>query len=132
MDDALIRCENGTLSIGEVTTEMGMHEPLYRRNSDRIFGKIKGTWSEEALLAEDDAYGILLRNFTEACAGKAELVAPGSEGRKSLLISNGAYLSSWQKRMIDLPEIGTPEERAFETAFEQILRVKQEGGTERT
>ena len=49
---------------------------------------------------------------------------PGSEGRKSLLISNAIYLSSWEKRMIPIPEPDSQEELAFEEIFEQWMEKK--------
>ena len=124
LDDALITCENGTLVISETMPELGMHEPEFRKTCTESFVKVKGTKKEMKFDAEEDPYGIILRNFTDACAGKAECIAPGSEGRKSLMISNGAYLSSWKKQMIDLPAINSPEERVFETEFEEMLAQK--------
>jgi len=124
LENALIRCENGTLMIGETEPELGMPEPEYRKTSENQFAKIKGTWKEIRCEAEEDPYGIILRNFTEACTGKEECIAPGSEGRKSLMISNAAYLSSWKKRMIELPKINSSEERDFEAMFEVMLEEK--------
>ncbi len=126
LDDALIRCENGRLTIGETMPEMGMHEPEYRRIALNHFAKIKGTWKELNVEAEEDPYGIILRNFADACAGKSKCIAPGSEGRKSLMISNAAYLSSWKRQMIELPKLNSPEERIFETVFEEMLNKKIE------
>ena len=124
LEDALIRCENGSIMIGENQTELGMHEPEYRKTSTDSYRKIRGTWKELKFEPQADAYGIILRNFTAACAGKAECIAPGSEGRKSLLISNGAYLSSWKRQLVHLPKINTSEERYFETEFERMLKEK--------
>lgn len=59
-----------------------------------------------------------------AGAHRGSLYVPGSEGRKSLLISNAIYLSSWEKRMISIPEPDSQEELAFEELFEQWLEKK--------
>ena len=124
LEDALIRCENGALMIGEVRPELGMREMEYRQTSEESFRKIQGTWKELAFETEADPYGVILRNFTAACDGKEECIAPGSEGRKSLMISNAAYLSSWKREMIALPKINSPEERVFEAEFERMLGEK--------
>jgi hypothetical protein len=52
-------------------------------------------------------------------------IVPGSEGRKSLLLSNAIYLSSWEEKMIDIPETGSKEELEFEKRFEDELRKKR-------
>ena len=36
-----------------------------------------------------------------------------------------AYLSSWEKRMVDIPNIGTDEELEFERLFEKWLEQKR-------
>ena len=53
-------------------------------------------------------------------------VADGREGRKSLILSNAIYLSSWEKRMVELPAPGSDEELDFEKAFEAGLAVRWE------
>ena len=57
--------------------------------------------------------------------GIGKCIAQGTEGRKSLLLSNAAYLSSWEKRMVDIPNIGTDEELEFEGLFEKWLDQKR-------
>ena len=46
------------------------------------------------------------------------------EGRKSLILSNAMYLSSWKKKMFSLPEIGSEGEREFENEFEEAFSEK--------
>ena len=65
-----------------------------------------------------------LQKFADACRHRGRSLAEGSEGRKSLLISNAAYLSSWERRMVDIPVIGSREERDFEENFERWLLQK--------
>ena len=124
LDEALLVCEGGKLMIGELAEELGMKEAEYRGSSTDYFRKIKGTWSEIIPEREEDPYGEVLRAFANACLEHGRSVAAGSEGRKSLLISNAAYLSSWEHRMIEIPEIGSVEERAFEAEYESWLRRK--------
>ena len=124
LEEAMIVCENGKLRVGEVVQEMGCPEAEYRRNSTDYFRKIKGTWTEITPEKEDKPYEKVLQSFADECAGSGKCVAPGSEGRKSLLLSNGIYLSSWEKRMINLPKPGTAEELEFERLFEEQLQQK--------
>ena len=124
LEEAMIVCENGKLRIGEVVQEMGCPEAEYRKNSTDYFRKIKGTWTEITPEKEDKPYEKVLQSFADECTGSGKCVAPGSDGRKSLLLSNGIYLSSWEKRMIKLPKPGTDAELEFERLFEEHLQQK--------
>lgn len=125
LEEALIRAENGKLMIGELVQELGMKESEYRRSTDECFRKIHGTWKEISLPAADNPYITVLQAFTDTVSGNGSLIASGSEGINSLLISNGAYLSSWTHRMIDLPERESEEEKIFEKEFESYLNGKR-------
>ncbi len=133
LEEAMIVCEKGKLRIGEIHTELGMPEAEYRATSQEFFRKINGSWTEEEPEAETAPYRIVLQNFADACAAKKYenrqlgLVADGREGYQSLVLSNAAYLSSWEERMIRIPKAGTDEERAFEEAFEAHLNQKIKG-----
>ena len=124
LDEALVVCENGKIRIGGLTEEMGMSEAEYRRTSTDYFRKLHGTWTEIEPEKAAEPYEAVLRAFADECHGRGKSVADGAEGRKSLLISNAAYLSSWERRMVEIPEIGSEEEREFEKAFEGWLRRK--------
>ena len=128
MEDARIVCENGTLRIGEVYPELGMHESEYRRTSENGFARISGTWDELTFERPDNPYVILLQGFADEINGTGRCIVPGNEGRNSLMISNAAYLSSWTHQMITLPHKGTEEEKAFEAQFEAYLNQKKEAG----
>ena len=124
LEEAMIVCENGKLRIGTLQEELGQKEADYRRTSQDFFRKIRGTWHEETPPAEPAPYQRVLQNFADACCGKGTCTAPGNEGRKSLLISNAIYLSSWEKRMVELPAAGSGQERIFEMEFEAWLERK--------
>lgn len=121
LDEAMIVCESGELSIGELSTELGMKEALYRKSSDDYFRKIKGTWSSEKFESGKDQYVVILQNFVDSINGRANLICSGFEGRNSLLICNAAYLSSWSHKMIELPKEGSYDEKLFEQTFEEYL-----------
>ncbi len=124
LDEALIVCENDRIRIGDLTEEMGMKEAEYRKTSTDYFRKLNGTWSEIVPEKAAEPYETVLRAFADECLGFGKSVADGAEGRKSLLISNAVYLSSWERRMVDVPEIGSEEERVFEAEFERWLERK--------
>ena len=125
LDEAMLVCENGKLRIGEVATEMGGKEADYRKNSEDLFRKIRGTWTDVELPEAEPAYPIVLQAFSDSLHGTGENVAPGTEGRKSLILCNAVYLSSWEKRMVSIPEEGSAAEREFEGRFEEHLEEKR-------
>ena len=124
LEEATIICENGRLKIGETFPEMQMKERDYRAQSTDYFGKIKGTWHELEFEKEEAPYEKVLQSFSNECNGAGKSIANGSEGRKSLLISNAIYLSSWEKKMINIPVIGSDKEIEFEQEFERMLKER--------
>ncbi|MCH5344600.1 MAG: Gfo/Idh/MocA family oxidoreductase [Acetatifactor sp.] len=126
LEDALLVCEGGALRVCEVADALGMKEEEYRRTSTEPFPKVKGTWHTEECGREDAPYRVILQGYADAIAGKGEPVAWGEEGRYSLYLSNAIYLSSWQKKMVELPTPDTEEELRFEKAFEEGLQKKIE------
>lgn len=125
LEEALIICENDILRIGSVAEEMGMKESDYRVNSEDFFKKIKGTWTELSFEKENAPYEKVLQAFADECNGIGRSIADGSEGRYSLLLSNAMYLSSWEKRMIELPQPESEQEIEFEKLFEEWLSKKR-------
>ncbi len=117
-------CENGKLRIGEVAQEMGCKEADYRKTSTDFFAKIKGTWSEIVPETQSQPYVEVIKGFVAEINGTGKSIADGREGRKSLLLSNAIYLSSWEREMVELPAIGSDAERSFEKRFESALRQK--------
>ncbi len=124
LDNAMLVVENGKLQIGDLQEEMGGSEIQYRKTSRELFRKITGTWNEPELPAPGDAYIQVLQGFADACTGEGKAVAEGSEGRKSLLLSNAIYLSSWDHEMVEVPVPDSEAERAFEKKFEEHLEEK--------
>lgn len=117
LDEAMLVCENGKLKIGELEPEIGMKEAKYRATSQEYFKKLSGVWKEETFEKVEEPYEIVLNNFANALLDSgAKLLAYGEEGINSLYISNAVYLSSWEKRMVKIPE--TQEEiEEFEKRF---------------
>ena len=122
MEDALLVYENNELKV----RELEVREAEYRKNATDFFAQPKGSWKKIDWEGEDPAHAGVVQNFVNAIAGKEELFIPGVEGGKSLLLSNGMYLSSWQKRMINLPR-NQEEELTFEKAFEAEFAKKTVG-----
>lgn len=124
LEEALIVCENGKLKVGEVGQEMGCKEAEYRKNSTDFFAKIKGTWTETEFESQPQPYVKVIKSFVDEMGGRGKSIADGREGRKSLILSNAIYLSSWEREMVELPVIGSDDERSFEMRFEAELGKK--------
>ncbi len=125
LEEALIVCENDKLRIGSLQEELGMKEKEYRASSEDFFRKIKGTWTETSYEKEPNQYEKVLQAFADECNGIGKSVAAGAQGRLSLLLSNAMYLSSWERKMIDIPVPGSSYEQEFEKEFENWLKKKQ-------
>ncbi len=113
-DNALLVCEKGQLRVWET----GFDEPEYRRTETEHFPKFEREWKQIACDGEDLKHVGILQNFVDAVLEKEPLFVDGAEGSKSLLLSNALYLSSWQRRMVELPG-NDEEERVFEKSFEE-------------
>lgn len=124
LEDALLVCENGELKIGELAGQLGSKESEYRKTSTDCFRKLTGEWHTEICGKEEAPYRQVLSGFEKAVRGMGEPVAGGGEGRRSLYLSNAIYLSSWQKRMVEIPVSGTEYEKEFEKQFEAGLKAK--------
>lgn len=46
---------------------------------------------------------VILQNWVDCIKGKDELIAPGKEGLKSLMLCNAIYFSSWLERKVNIP-----------------------------
>ncbi len=132
MDEALIVCENGGIKIAELVPELGQKESDYRRNSTDFFRTIRGTWHDISPDQDDGdqwlkmlcGFASYLEKDDRSDPASAPFIVSGSESRKSLILSNAIYLSSWEKKMIDIPEIGSGDELEFEKRFEDALGKK--------
>ena len=57
----------------------------------------------EIFSGQEDAYRIMLNNFAEAVLEGKPLIAPGTDGEKTLELINGAYMSAWLGEKVKLP-----------------------------
>lgn len=124
LDEAMLVCENDELKIGELKSELGCSESDYRKTSTDYFRKIKGNWKTLNFDNVTNAYQIVLQGFANKIMGTGEMVAEGTDGYLSLMISNAAYLSSWKNKMIKIPSRGSQDELDFEKEFEEELSKK--------
>ncbi len=115
LDNALLIYEKGGLNL----CILDRPELDYRLHAKEAYIKPKGTWETIPLEEGGQPYLQILDNFAAAIREGAPLIAPGQDARKSLLISNAVYLSSWTGQMVAIPNEGSAEERRFEEAFEQ-------------
>lgn len=124
LEEAMLVVENGSLRIGALGPELGCREAEYRERADDYFRKLRGSWRTETFPEAGDPYAAVLTAYADAIAGRGGNVADGSEGRYSLLISNAAYLSSFEERTVEIPQKNSPMEREFERRFESHLERK--------
>lgn len=119
LEDALLVCEGGKLRV----CELGFREAEYRKSSTDCFAKLNGQWKDVECPGENTMHQGVFQNFVNCIQGREVLFVDGREGLKSLLLSNAMYLSSWERRMIDLPE-SESEWQEFEAAFAQEMEKK--------
>ena len=112
LENALLVCEGGELKV----CELGFEEAEYRKTAKECFTKLNGQWKKIDCVGENTMHQGILQNFVNCILGEEELMVDGREGLKSLLLSNAMYLSSWKKRMIDIP-VSESERHGFETDF---------------
>ncbi len=122
LDDGLIVCEPEGVRVARLDRP----EREYRQAPGTGFEKPAVHWETKPMEKNPLAYAAVLHNFAEAVqTGRpGELLAPWAEGRKSLLLSNAAYLSSWTGETVEIPAPDSPEEAAFEAAFEAGWRAQ--------
>lgn len=119
MEDALLVYENNELKIRELEES----EVNFRMNSKDLFGQPKANWRKIECEGVDRAHVGVLQNFTDAIEGKTDLFIPGTEGIKSLTMSNAMYLSSWSGQSIQIPQ-NKSEEEVFESNFIDVMNKK--------
>ena len=122
LDDGLIVCQPDGVQIARLDRP----EIEYRNAPGTGFEKPSARWETAPMEKDPDAYRDVLRNFGDCVrSGRSDqLLAPWAEGRKSLTLSNAIYLSSWTGQTVELPAPDTPEEEAFEQAFEAHWRAR--------
>lgn len=91
----------------------------FARKNQEIYGVLKHRSREILVDVDERGYQKLLANFSDHLLTGTPLVAEGREGLKAVVITNGAYLSSWQERKVALP--------VEESVFEAALRERQRG-----
>ena len=120
LDDGLIVCEPEGVKIAR----LDQPEQVYRNAPGTGFEKPAAHWETHPMEKNPDAYADVLRNFAQ-CIRKGDpdgMLAPWAEGRKSLMLSNAIYLSSWTGQTVELPAPDSAAGRAFEAAFEAEWR----------
>ena len=119
LENALLVFENNELNIRELEES----EAEFRADSKDMFGQPKAHWKKIEIDEKDLAHAGVLQNFADSIISESELYISGTEGIKSLTLSNAMYLSSWKGQMIHIPD-NTDEETFFEKTFEDEMQKK--------
>lgn len=99
LENARILCEDGILRVYELAQD----ERAFCYTAKGDFDRPTGEWIILETGVEKAPYRAVLQNFAGAILRREALVAEGTEGINSLLLSNGIYLSSWLGQMVELP-----------------------------
>lgn len=94
-------------------------EEEFNKNPKKASGSIP-IWKcdvEFSAAEPDNRLHKMINNWVDAALDGTELIAPGEEGLKSLLISNAIYLSSWNDGWVEIP---FDEEEYYEKLHEKI------------
>lgn len=122
MEDALLVYENNSLRVRELKE----HEADFRANSKDLFSQPEAEWQDIICDGVDQAHVGVLQNFIDSIHKKVGLFISGTEGIKSLTLSNAMYLSSWKQCRIRIPQTADEIdqfERDFE--YEMIKKVSK-------
>lgn len=108
--------------------KLKVHEREFSFTSQKDFDKIPFDYEEITLTEKETGHLGILANFAGAILTGEELIAPGRDGINELMISNAAYLSSWQGgRKVNLP----PDDAEFFSELERrVMQSAVKGGGE--
>ncbi|WP_304205767.1 Gfo/Idh/MocA family protein [Fusobacterium perfoetens] len=85
--------------------KLEIDEREYSKTTKELFGKIP--YTETKLYFDDSDNRIqqagIVNNFIEALENNKKILCTPKDALKSLYIINGAYLSSWEKKEIEIP-----------------------------
>lgn len=82
--------------------------------TERLSNCAETEYSEQRFENGTDNHIKIIQNFADAILNGAQLIAPGVDGIKELLISNAAYMSEWKGNIaIDLESFNSSEFDAF-------------------
>ncbi len=87
------------------------------KNAEKGFEKPECWTVDIPFDAGGGEHRIILENFCDAIAGRAELIAPAAEGIGSIAMDNAIMLSSFEGKMVEIPV----DEEAFEAKLEELI-----------
>lgn len=95
-------CEDGKINLyllDEDERDIRMHSPIDMPTEKVTHVQIVCKSGKEEHLQ-------VIQNFTNHILNGEKLIAPGTDGIYSLMLSNAAYLSSWKKKTVSVPVSG--------------------------
>jgi predicted dehydrogenase len=99
LDKAKIICENGTLTVTELSQSVSENI----KDCGDGFTNIECKTYEAELDGRNEQHVEVMNKFAAAILRGEELTASGVEGINGLTISNAAFLSSWLGKTVELP-----------------------------
>lgn len=86
-----------------ILDENEMPTDEFARVNQEVYGVLKHHAREIPVEEGSNGYQMVLENFSKHLREGTPLLADGWEGLKAIMMTNGAYLSSWQERKVSLP-----------------------------
>ena len=98
---------------------------IFNRTTKQMFGMPETSIEVLAIDRKVNQHAVLMQNFVNAILDDEPLIAPLTEGLRSLAIANGMLLSTWQKRTIEFPLDANEYQTHLQRKIDQSsLRVK--------
>lgn len=119
-----IACDYGKVVVenGKIFwTRLSTSERSLCAEAQECFPEPQTETIEVTLSGTDTAHRGILQNFIDAIGGVVPLIADGNDGLREIMLSNAAYLSSWEGREIALPL----QDDRFEEALRQRMENRQ-------
>lgn len=86
-----------------ILDENEMPTDEFAQVNQEVYGVLKHHAREIPVEEGSNGYQMILENFSKHLREGTPLLADGWEGLKAIMMTNGAYLSSWQERKVSLP-----------------------------
>jgi predicted dehydrogenase len=113
--------DGSQLSLAQNTPSTAM----FNRTTKQMFGMPETVTDLLAIDRKVNQHAVLMQNFVNAIRDNEPLIAPLTEGLRSLSIANAMLLSTWKEQTIEFPIDAGEYQRHLQTKIDRSsLRVK--------